>query len=200
MSSNATELEELHWMTGMLSAINVGLVVIDSDYKITIWNTFMENHSGLRSSQTVGHVIFELFSEISESWFKQKVNSVMALKNNSFSTWEQRPYLFKFSNFHPITGSVEVMYQNITFIPLPSLDGSVNKVGIVVYDATDIAVGTMELEAANNELKKLSRTDRLTGLNNRGYWEECLQNEFMRVKRTKQPSSLIALLNFSGDK
>lgn len=40
-------------------------------------------------------------------------------------------------------------------------------------------------------MKKLSRTDRLTELNNRGYWEECLQNEFDRVKRTRQPASLI---------
>ena len=49
----------------------------------------------------------------------------------------------------------------------------------------------MELEAANNELQKLSRTDRLTRLNNRGYWEECLQREFMRVKRTRQPATLV---------
>jgi diguanylate cyclase (GGDEF)-like protein len=191
MDIDTSEIKELHWMMEMLDSINVGLVVIDTEYKIHIWNEFMVNHSGIQSSKAIEQVVYDLFAEIPKSWFKQKVNSVITLQNNAFSTWEQRPYLFKFSNFHPITGAVELMYQNITFIPLVAANAEVSHIGIVIYDATDNAVSTMELEAANNELKKLSRIDRLTTLNNRGYWEECLQHEFLRVKRTRQSSSLI---------
>lgn len=175
----------------MLHSINVGLVVVDMDYRIQIWNEFMENRSGYKASKAINHVIYELFEEIPAEWFKNKIMSVSTLSNQSFTVWEQNPYLFKFKNYRPITGSVEYMYQNTTFIPLSSPNGENNHVGIIVYDVTDMAVSKLELETSNNELEKLSRTDRLTELNNRGYWEECLAREHMRCKRTKHPASVI---------
>ena len=184
-------INELHWQMGMLHSINVGLVVVDLNSCIQVWNKFMENRSGIRSSQAVNQSIFDTCPEIPKAWFENKVNSVATLGNQSFTIWEQNPYLFKFKNFRPITGAVEYMYQNTTFIPLSSPTGEIDFVGIIVYDVTDMAVSKLELEASNTELEKLSRTDRLTQLNNRGYWEECLANEFQRVKRTKQPVSLI---------
>ncbi|MFV2055099.1 MAG: diguanylate cyclase [Thiohalomonadales bacterium] len=188
MEDNITEL---HWQMGMLHSINVGLVVIDMNFCIQVWNKFMENRSGIRASQAVNQSILEMCQEIPEEWFLNKVNSVATLGNQSFTIWEQNPYLFKFKNFRPITGAVEYMYQNTTFIPLSSPNGEIDHVGIIVYDVTDMAVSKLELEATNAELQKLSRTDRLTQLNNRGYWEECLSNEFQRAKRTTQPVSLI---------
>jgi diguanylate cyclase (GGDEF)-like protein len=83
------------------------------------------------------------------------------------------------------------MYQNITFLPLMGIDGNIRNIAIVIYDVTEAAVGKQKLEGANNELATLSRTDRLTQLNNRGYWEECLIAEYERYKRTSQPVTLI---------
>lgn len=184
-------INESHWMMGMLDSINVGLFVVDLECQIQMWNDYMENLSGLTASKVLNKVVYELFPEIPEVWFKNKVQSVATLGNQSFTIWEQNPYLFKFENYRPITGAVDYMYQNTTFIPLSSPSGEVNQVGIIIYDVTDAAISKLELETSNNELKKLSRTDRLTELNNRGYWEECLYNEFIRVKRTRQPASLI---------
>lgn len=184
-------INELHWMMRMVDSINVGLVVVDMEYKIQVWNEFMENRSGYTATKVMNNVIYELFQEIPEQWFKNKVMSVSTLGNQSFTIWEQNPYLFKFKNYRPITGAVEYMYQNTTFIPLSSPTGDINQIGIIVYDVTDMAVSKLELETSNAELEKLSRTDRLTQLNNRGYWEECLSKEFLRVKRTGQIASLI---------
>ena len=46
------------------------------------------------------------------------------------------------------------MYQNITFIPLSSAIGTVDHMGIIIYDVTDAAVGKIELDKANRELRK----------------------------------------------
>ena len=83
------------------------------------------------------------------------------------------------------------MYQNITLIPLSGLNGSITSVCLLVYDVTEIATRKKELESANRTLKKLSRTDKLTDLHNRGYWEESLEREFKRCRRSKRPASLI---------
>ena len=186
-----TEANELHWLIGVIHSINVGIVVIDRDYNIKLWNEFMVNRSGKRADAVMGNNIFQLFPESPGKWFKRKIESVHTLANRAFTTWEQRPYLFKFKNYSPITGSTEFMYQNITFLPLLSVTGEIQNVAIVIYDVTDAAVGKNKLQEANAELAMLSRTDRLTQLNNRGYWEECLANEFERYVRTSQPATLI---------
>ncbi|MCX4027559.1 sensor domain-containing diguanylate cyclase [Endozoicomonas sp. SM1973] len=186
-----TGFKELHWMMGMLQDIEVGLVVVDRDYKIQIWNSFMENHSGKNALEVRGENVFDLFGEIPKDWFLRKTESVFLLKNKTFSTWEQRPFIFRFKNFRPITGTEEFMYQNLTINPLMSADGTVNHICILIYDVTDIAVNKKGMEQANSQLEVMSRTDRLTGLYNRGYWEECLIREFHRYLRTKQKSTLV---------
>jgi len=184
-------IKDFHWLIDMIQNIDVGLVVLDRDYRIQVWNGFMENHSGKVPHQVIGKDLFEQFPDIPESWLKRKAESVFLLKNRAFTTWEQSPYLFRFKNYRPITGTAEFMFQNITLIPLVSADGAVNHIGIIIYDVTDMAVNKNRLESANNQLETLSRTDRLTELNNRGHWEECLSQEFQRSKRTGQACTVI---------
>ena len=185
------DIQDLHWLMDMLQSIDVGLVVLDEEFNIQVWNNFMENHSGLKSAQSLGKNLLQLFPDISSDWFVRKVNSVFMLKCQSFSNWEQRPYLFKFKNYRPITGNTKFMYQDVTFIPLTSATGEVTQIGLMVYDVTNMAVNKKALEKANHELERLSRTDGLTKLNNRAYWEECLNNEFSRCQRTQRDTSVI---------
>jgi diguanylate cyclase (GGDEF)-like protein len=142
-------------------------------------------------SGVIGKNIFQLFNDVPEDWFRRKLETVFLLNNRAFTTWEQRPYLFRFRDYRPITGTADHMYQNTTLIPLLSADGQVNHVGIIIYDVTDIAVNRSRLQQANQQLEHLSRTDRLTQLFNRGYWEDCLKNEFHRVQRTREACSLV---------
>jgi len=193
MSVQTDQLNELHWLMEMLHTIDVGLVVLDRDYNIQIWNGFMENHSGLLPREVKGKVIFELFDEISEDWFRRKAESVFLLKNKAFTIWEQRPYVFKFNNYRPITGTADFMYQNTTFIPLMSSTGDVSHLCLLVYDVTDNAVHKKELEQANADLAVLSQTDGLTQLFNRNHWQHCIEAEFKRYTRSQNTSSLVML-------
>lgn len=193
MSGQIEQLNELHWMMEMLHNIEVGLVVIDRDYTIQIWNGFMENHSGLLPRYVKGKSVFELFDEIPEDWFRRKAESVFLLKNKAFTIWEQRPYVFKFNNYRPITGTAEFMYQNTTFIPLISSTGEVTHLCLLVYDVTDNATHKKELEKANADLALLSQVDGLTNLFNRNHWQKCIETEFKRYARHRQTSTLVML-------
>ena len=184
-------IKDIHWLMDMLQSIDVGLIVLDRNYKVTVWNSFMENHSGVSPALIKEKVLFDIFPSIPENWFRQKTESVFLLKSSTFTVWEQRPYLFKFKNYRPITGSADYMYQNITLIPLASADNEVNHVGVLIYDVTDIAVNKLKLEEANNKLESLSKTDHLTQLNNRGAWEGYLEKEFSRSKRSKHVCSVV---------
>ena len=165
--------------------------MLDRGYRICFWNAFMENHSGVPSHKAQDCNLFTLFPDIPAEWFRRKAESVFLLNNQAFTVWEQRPCLFSFKSQRPLTGIAEFMYQNTVIIPLADLDGTTNHVALIVYDVTDVATGKQALTVANAELEKRSRTDPLTGLHNRGYWEERVIQEFRRFQRTRQPASLV---------
>lgn len=191
MKTGQVDIKDIHWLMNMLQSIDVGLIVLDRDYKVLVWNSFMENHSGIGPAIIKDKVLFEECPTIPEEWFRQKAESVFVLKNSAFTVWEQRPYLFMFKNYRPITGSADYMYQNITLIPLLSADNEVEHIGVLIYDVTDIAVNKIKLEEANKKLAELSKTDHLTQLNNRGAWEGSLEREYKRSIRSHHICSVV---------
>jgi diguanylate cyclase (GGDEF)-like protein len=116
---------------------------------------------------------------------------VMTLGTPAFTIWEQRPYLVRFPSYQPITGQEEFMYQNTTLLPLRSTTGVITHVCLVIYDVTEVATNRLQLQAANRELQKLSSTDRLTSLYNRGHWEEALRLEHARHVRYGTSAALV---------
>ena len=193
MSSPRNSVNDFHWLIEVLQTIDVGMLVVDLDYKVMAWNGFMENHSGISPQDALGKNLFAVFPDIPRHWFEHKARTVVELRNRAFTTWEQRPYVFRFKNNRPITGTSEFMYQNCTFIPVADTKGEVNSLCIIVYDVSDVAVSKIELQKANQRLKEFSRKDGLTGLFNRGYWEHQLLQEFKRQQRAQQPTSLIMM-------
>lgn len=187
------DLNEFHWLLAIVQSIDVGVVVLDRDYCVQVWNTFMENRSGVQPKDAQNQNFLSLFPEIDRQWFSRKVESVSTLGTPAFTIWEQRPYLVRFKNYQPITGQEEFMYQNTTLLPLRSTDGKINHICLVIYDVTDVATNRHQLQAANAQLQQLSRTDRLTGLYNRGHWEESLKVAYARHQRYGNATSLVML-------
>jgi diguanylate cyclase (GGDEF)-like protein len=186
-----SSLAEMHWKHDLLGSIEVGIVVLDKDFNVQVWNQFMENHSSIVPGMIQDKNVFEFFPEIDKGWFTRKAAPAFSLKSPVFIIWEQRPYLFHFNCSRPITSQANHMYQNITIFPLASLTGEVEQICLVIYDVTDEAVSRLGMQSLNNQLEKMSRVDGLTGLNNRHYWEEQFVMEYKRDKRSNNPSSLI---------
>ncbi|GIU38689.1 diguanylate cyclase [Shewanella colwelliana] len=191
MAYDQSAMNELHWLIDMVQTIEVGLVVLDRNYDIQLWNGFMENHSGVSPNSIKGSNLFEQFDYLPATWLKQKMESVFLLKNRAFISWEQRPYVFQFGNYRPITGRADFMYQNVTLLPLSSLTGEITHISMIIYDVTDVAINKLQLKAANERLEHLSQTDGLTQLHNRRHWQICMQREFDRHARYGEPTTLV---------
>lgn len=185
------DLNEFHWLLAIVQSIDVGVVVLDREYRVEVWNSFMENHSGRTARDASERSFFELFPEVEESWFRRKVESVATLGTPAFTIWEQRPYLVRFKNYQPITGLEDFMYQNTTILPLQATNSKIEHLCLIIYDVTSVAVNKRQLQSMSDQFKHLSRTDRLTGLNNRGYWEEELKREYARHRRYGSSASLV---------
>lgn len=159
------DIIELHWTLDMLQSIDVGVVVLDKEYRIQVWNGFMESHSNLIPEDVRDKSLFEFYPEINKQWLVRKTRPVFELKTRAFMTWEQRPYLFKFPNYRPLTGTEEFMYQNITLFPLISATGSVDHICMLIYDVTDVAAAQKQFEALQVEMSEhIEGSNRLKSL------------------------------------
>ena len=73
------ELDDFHWLMDILQTIDVGLVVIDRQYEIQLWNGFMENHSGQLASHIRGQNLLTQFPDLPVSWLQRKVEGITRL-------------------------------------------------------------------------------------------------------------------------
>lgn len=191
MTPDTPNFQELHWLLDVIQSADIGIVVVDKNFDIEIFNHFMQVHSGITPEFAIGASIFDLFPYLDDEWFKRRIDTVFELGIPVYTTWEQRDNVFDFALNLPVHHQTRCMYQNTTFVPLRSAMEEVSKVAIVVYDVTETADNRMNLELARDELLRISRTDKLTALWNRGYWEERLHEEFKRASRNESHACLV---------
>ncbi|GAA5138987.1 sensor domain-containing diguanylate cyclase [Thalassotalea piscium] len=170
--------------------INTGILVLDLDYNIVMWNRFMQIHVNKKSDEVLGKNIFEVFSELPQRWFERKLSSVTQLNTQSFCSWEQRHHLFELPHTRPITTDSVFMAQNCTFSPVID-EGKITNICILIEDATDVYHYQTKLNGALEQLALSNRIDGLTQVFNRKHWEECLANEFSRARRYDHGLALI---------
>ncbi|MFT0168008.1 sensor domain-containing diguanylate cyclase [Paraburkholderia mimosarum] len=166
----------------VVERVGFGIFVVDRDMNVLMWNRFMQDHSGVPADEVIGRPIFERFPDLPRAWLTRKVESVFQLGSFAFSSWEQRPYLFQFDHDRPITGGVDYMQQDCTFMPLMR-GRDVIAVCVTISDVTHVSVMQREREEAVAQLREYADRDGLTGIANRRYFEARLADEFQRWQR-----------------
>jgi diguanylate cyclase (GGDEF)-like protein len=166
----------------VVERVGFGIFVLDREMKVLMWNRFMQDHSGLSAEQVVGKSIFASFPELPRVWLTRKLESVFQLGSFAFSSWEQRPYLFKFEHDRPITGGVDFMQQDCTFMPL-TREREVVAVCVTISDVTHVSIVQREREEAVAKLQEYADRDGLTGISNRRFFEARLRDEYTRWQR-----------------
>ena len=166
----------------VVERVGFGIFVLDREMNVLMWNRFMQDHSGLSPEQVVGKSIFASFPELPRVWLTRKLESVFQLGSFAFSSWEQRPYLFKFDHDRPITGGVDFMQQDCTFMPL-TREREVVAVCVTISDVTHVSIVQREREEAVAKLQEYADRDGLTGIANRRFFEARLRDEYTRWQR-----------------
>jgi diguanylate cyclase (GGDEF)-like protein len=174
----------------LVNHVNVGILTLSADGIVLQWNRFLHAHTGVPSEDVVGRNLYDRFPDLPRAWLERKLRSVFLLKNFAFSSWRQRPYLFRIDNHRPLTGGAEPMRQDCTFIPLID-GGDVRAVSIVIIDAHDTYESQLRLDATLERLAAQSERDGLTGVYNRRKLEQVLEHEVQRARRYRQPLSVL---------
>ena len=75
------EIREFHWLVTIIQNLEVGLVVLDKQNQIEIWNSFMESHSSRLGHEVKGKSLFDLYPEIDKAWLCRKLDMVKQLNS-----------------------------------------------------------------------------------------------------------------------
>ncbi|KJU84513.1 sensory box/GGDEF family protein [Candidatus Magnetobacterium bavaricum] len=178
----------------IIDSLNTGIVVIDLSYNVVLYNSFMVKYSETPREEILGRNLFDIFPYLPKGWLELKFKSVQILKGYSFISWKHRAYLFKFHHNRPITGDVDYMFQDCTFLPILDENAQVTSICIIVQDMTDIAISQKMIDEvldANKMLQQLSYYDGLTGIYNRLYIEKLLEKEFDKASAYNTPFSVV---------
>ncbi|CAJ0734676.1 PAS domain-containing sensor histidine kinase [Ralstonia mannitolilytica] len=169
--------------------VSCGVFSVDRHMRILSWNRFMQYHSGRSADEVLGQDMFALFPELPEKWLRKKIESVFVLGVSAYTSWEHRPYLFRFRHTRPITDTIEWMQQNCSFIPIEDEHGVVIAVGITLLDATDVCL-------AYGELKKREKivTDALQELTVRNAQLSALNEELAQAHQQLLQSEKLAAI------
>lgn len=166
--------------------LTVGIAVVDRRFSVVMWNRFMELNSNVRAEEILGKNLFDAFPELNRNWLEKKIRSCMVLKTASYSSWQQRPYLFRFKAPAILAQDNEFMYQDASIFPVRCPNGQVEGACIVVHDVTELAEAKRLLDVSLEQtldLEESNRRDGLTGLYNRKYFDEQITQEVQSARR-----------------
>jgi diguanylate cyclase (GGDEF)-like protein len=176
----------------LVDRINVGIFTVTADGTVLQWNRFLHAHTGRAPEEVVGKNLYECFPDLPRDWLERKLRGVFVIKNFAFTSWKQRPFLFRIENHRPVTGSALAMRQDCAFIPLVH-GGEVKAVSVAIIDATDTYESQTRLDETLALLAAQSERDALTGVYNRRKLTELLDFEVKRALRYQQRFSLVML-------
>ncbi|RXJ71596.1 hypothetical protein CS022_20545 [Veronia nyctiphanis] len=127
------EFDALNRMLDIIQHIDVGVIVLNKNLEIELWNSFMTHHTGFLSNQVKNKRLFEVFPTIDQGWFMSKISPAFEHKVAQFSLNSDREPYFLGRSTRPITGKKRPVRQDVTFKPLTSLTGKVSHIGVFIY-------------------------------------------------------------------
>lgn len=164
--------------------MNLGIAVVDKDFKVHYWNRWLELNSGIPAEKIIGAKIFDFFPSLNNSKFVRNCKSLFTFGNYYFLSQKLHHYIFPFKPTSTLDFKFEYMQQSGSLFPIRSESNEIEYICITVNDVT-------ELVAYEQKLLEITKRDVLTGIYNRRYLEERIKEEFEKHKRYHRPLSLI---------
>lgn len=181
-----TQAPDNNFFGQALDQLQTGVVVLDAQGRIRLWNGWMARHAGIARAAAESRTLLELFPELSggrlaaaiEQACRHRLASVLspALHRAPLPLFEQPQH--RALNLR--------LQQLIHIVPLLGPDGAVGTL-LQISDMTATVNREKLLRQQAEELQRTNYLDPLTGIGNRRRFDETLAEEFRRAQRNSTP-------------
>ncbi len=180
--------QQLNLLEGLFAALNLGIVLLDAQCRVVLWNGWMERHAALAAGAVLGQDFFAVYGEPGNRRVQAAVQQ--ALRDNLPSVLSQTLHKAPFRLF--AGGAGERMRQAVTVTPL-SVGGAGRYCLIQITDVSVAVNRERLLRDQSLELREQSFSDGLTGIANRRAFDAALDKEIRRAKRAGTALSLLMI-------
>lgn len=112
----------------VLDKINSGIVLLDDQYRIELWNNWLERYTGIKASQVIGKNVMQVIPELQKNYYVQMLNNAIKSGQNMFCSGAFHPILLYPSNYTENTLIKQnlqiepIFYENKKYISLQIID------------------------------------------------------------------------------
>ncbi|WP_437890618.1 diguanylate cyclase [Phytobacter sp. V91] len=170
------------------SALSLGVIVVDANYRITLWNAWLETHTGRAASDTLNQDFFTVFPDLRNH--RVGVALKQAISHNLPALLSQSLHRSPFPLFAEPAHPGVRLSQAVTIVPL----GDTERYGLIqIVDVSQAVRRESLLREQAHVLLSQSFSDGLTGVGNRRYFDVCIDKEWRASKRNNKPLSLLLI-------
>lgn len=176
----------------IFNAINIGLIVVDTDSKVLLWNDWIAKHSNIKETDALDRQLEDVFSEPVSPPFLTALNNTLVHRLPVVLSTALHRSPLPLYNAYEANQPKTRMYQSITITPIQSqLNESCCL--IQVADSSTSMKREKILRSHSEILKKEAVTDSLTGICNRRFFDAHYEIAVAEAKRQKHPLSIFMI-------
>jgi diguanylate cyclase (GGDEF)-like protein len=178
-----------HLSGRVLGLAKLGLIVLDANQRIVMWNQWMASHSGLSAHRVHTSELFDLFTELRGQRLEQAVQSAMQsnLPQQLSPSLNRSP----FPLYPTGTWGGERIEQSVSVTPFS--EGKERYCLIEISDISTTVGRERQLRGQAEALRAQSYVDGLTGIANRRHFDVALDRELRRAIRNDGQLSLLLM-------
>ena len=177
------------WST-VFDAVGFGMVLVDADAHVVLWNGWMTRHSGICAQDTLGQPLAGVFGASQSASFAAALRNVLRYKLPVvLSNVLHRCPLPLYAQL-PASESSERLAHAVTLTPLTVAPWG----ACCLIQVSDSSLSISREKILQKNSDRLSRevmTDGLTRAFSRGFFDQFYQQEFARARRQSTKLSLI---------
>jgi diguanylate cyclase (GGDEF)-like protein len=170
-----------------LNLVNGGVIVLDADQCIVLWNSWLTPRCGRAAARVLGHPLFDVFPTLRGSRVESAVLAAFADDTATAIPQTENPSPFPLRAAGSFDGpSIE---QAVTVSPFRE-DGQTFCL-VEIRDVSSTIEREKRLLDHAESMRARSYVDGLTGIANRRYFDVALDRELRRAQRLGGPLSLL---------
>ncbi len=174
----------------LLDYLELGVLVIDEQGHILVWNRWLERYSGIKVGDAVGKKISEIFPEIIGSRIEYAIKSAIENKLASLLSPGLNPPILRLYKNNQDLKQGNRLQQLVHIVPLAKQ----SKTCLVqIQDVTASIKRENQLRVQSAELRDITYRDPLTGIGNRRKFNEMIHKEFRQASVNKGVISLMMI-------
>ena len=182
----------LIYLESIIGSINMGLIVVDNDENILLWNDWVVKHSGISKNQALKEKIETVFQEPPSPAFLSALRNALSyglpvVLSNALHRLPLALYIRSEKQTEKVR-----MHLSIAITPLTVTHGKPCFLIQISDSSTSIRREKM-LRSHSEILKRDATTDSLTGIYNRRFFDEHYRMALGQAARQKLPLSVFMI-------